>query len=106
MTIDQLRALEKLLPDSGTVEMVKGYNGDIKLLGTAEDFFLKLVKVKQLSCLLCAPVFVVCASVCCVRQCLLCVITQKCPTWTCFPLLAYFPCLCAVYVVSGSLQVR
>ena len=66
MTIDQLRALEKLLPDSGTVEMVKGYNGDIKLLGTAEDFFLKLVKVKQLSCLLCAPVFVVCASVCCV----------------------------------------
>ena len=79
MTIDQLRALEKLLPDSGTVEMVKGYNGDIKLLGTAEDFFLKLVKVKQLSCLLCAPVFVVCASVCCVRQC---VITQKCPTWT------------------------
>ena len=50
MTIDQLRALEKLLPDSATVEMVKGYSGDIKLLGTAEDFFLKLVKVKQLSC--------------------------------------------------------
>ena len=49
MTIDQLRALEKLLPDSATVELVKGYSGDSKLLGTAEDFFLKLVKVKQLS---------------------------------------------------------
>jgi len=49
ISIDQLRALEKLLPDSGTIEMVKGYKGDLALLGTAEDFFLKLIKVKQLS---------------------------------------------------------
>ena len=85
MTIDQLRALEKLLPDSSTVEMVKGYGGDVKLLGTAEDFFLKLVKVKQLSlsCLL--------------WQCGFCNVT----TWTVTGLVLLPPFLCVVMCVRS-----
>ncbi|CAI8013171.1 FH2 domain-containing protein 1 [Geodia barretti] len=47
MDIDQLKALEKLLPDSDTVEMLKGFSGDSSKLGLAEDFFHKLIAVKQ-----------------------------------------------------------
>ena len=72
MSLDQLKALDKLLPDSGQVrcvhrsswhacmvcellpnesplqiEMIKGYHGDLALLGTAEDFFRRLLQVKQ-----------------------------------------------------------
>ena len=47
VSIDQLKALEKLLPDSGQIEMLKGYSGDMKILGTAEDFFIRLLQVKQ-----------------------------------------------------------
>ena len=65
MDIDQLKALEKLLPDSDTVsdtrppthththtlslqvEMLKSFPGDVTKLGSGEDFFLKLISVKQ-----------------------------------------------------------
>ena len=71
MSIDQLKALEKLLPDSPTVsydfnnimlyfiiilwpayvpiqiEMLKSFSGDHSKLGTAEDFFIRLLDVKQ-----------------------------------------------------------
>ena len=47
VSIDQLKALEKLLPDSGQVEAIKSYSGDPKALGTAEDFFSRLLKLKQ-----------------------------------------------------------
>ena len=47
VSIDQLKALEKLLPDSGQIETLKSYNGDTKVLGTAEDFFIRLLGVKQ-----------------------------------------------------------
>ena len=47
VSMDQLKALEKLLPDSGQVELLKSYSGDRSLLGTAEDFFLRLLAVKQ-----------------------------------------------------------
>lgn len=47
VSIDQLKALEKLLPDSGQIETLKGYSGDTKVLGTAEDFFIRLIQVKQ-----------------------------------------------------------
>ncbi len=46
ISIDQLKALEKLLPDSGQVEALKSYSGDHKLLGPAEDFFIRLIAVK------------------------------------------------------------
>lgn len=65
VTSDQLKALQKLLPDSDTVraltgapacymhfspiqtEMLKAYDGDLTLLGKAEDFYLKLTALKQ-----------------------------------------------------------
>ena len=47
ISIDQLKALEKLLPDSGVVETLKSYSGDSKMLGTAEDFFIRLIAVKK-----------------------------------------------------------
>lgn len=69
MSIDQLKALEKLLPDSPTVsydfnmlyfiiilwpayipiqiETLKSFSGDRSKLGTAEDFFIRLLDVKQ-----------------------------------------------------------
>lgn len=47
VTIDQLKALDKLLPDSGQVEMLNSFSGEMKKLGTAEDFFIRLLKVKQ-----------------------------------------------------------
>ena len=72
MSIDQLKALEKLLPDSPTVsydygdvlyyvpsctiwpsyvsiqiETLKSFSGDRSKLGTAEDFFMRLLDVKQ-----------------------------------------------------------
>ena len=46
-SIDQLKALEKLLPDSGQIEMLKSFSGNAKKLGTAEDFFIRLIQVKQ-----------------------------------------------------------
>ncbi len=47
VSIDQLKALEKLMPDSGQIDMLKSYSGDAKMLGTAEDFFSRLIKLKQ-----------------------------------------------------------
>ncbi len=47
ITMDQLKALEKVLPDSGQVEVLTSYSGDKALLGTAEDFFIRLLAVKQ-----------------------------------------------------------
>lgn len=47
VTIDQLKALDKLLPDSGQIEMLKSFSGDASKLGTAEDFFIRLLQVKQ-----------------------------------------------------------
>ena len=47
ISIDQLKALDKLLPDSGQIEMLKSYSGDAGKLGTAEDFFVRLITVKQ-----------------------------------------------------------
>lgn len=47
ISIDQLRALLKLMPDSGQIETLKSYSGDTKMLGTAEDFFMRLIAVKQ-----------------------------------------------------------
>ncbi|XP_064401123.1 inverted formin-2-like isoform X3 [Halichondria panicea] len=47
ISLDQLKALEKMLPDTGQVETIKGYSGDPALLGLAEDFFRKLLKVKM-----------------------------------------------------------
>ena len=40
---EQVKSLIKLLPDSGTIEQLQEYKGDPALLGTAEDFYLKLV---------------------------------------------------------------
>ena len=47
-TGEQAKSLEKLLPDSSTVAMVKEYTGDRSLLGTAEDFYLHLSEVSAL----------------------------------------------------------
>ena len=47
ISMDQLKALDKLLPDSGQIETLKSYSGDRALLGTAEDFFIRLMAVKQ-----------------------------------------------------------
>lgn len=47
VSIDQLKAMDKLLPDSGQIETLKSYTGDPKLLGPAEDFFMRLIQVKQ-----------------------------------------------------------
>ncbi len=84
ISLDQLKALEKMLPDSGQVcvcvceygcmlpvsiswlavtvtghshmlvafhcsqvETIKAYSGDTALLGLAEDFFRRLLKVKM-----------------------------------------------------------
>eukprot|EP00731_Ephydatia_muelleri_P007967 Em0004g305a len=47
ISLDQLKALEKLLPDQPTVETLKSYKGDHALLGPAEDFFMRLLEVKQ-----------------------------------------------------------
>ncbi len=50
VSIDQLKALEKLLPDAGQVDMLKSYSGDTKMLGTAENFFSRLIQLKQCVC--------------------------------------------------------
>lgn len=50
LSIDQLKALDKLLhdmADSGQVETLKSFSGDASKLGTAEDFFIRLLKVPQ-----------------------------------------------------------
>ena len=47
ISIDQLRALLKLMPDAGQIDTLKSFSGDTKMLGTAEDFFIRLIAVKQ-----------------------------------------------------------
>ena len=47
MSIDQLRALLKILPDSGQIDTLKSFSGETKMLGAAEDFFIRLIAVKQ-----------------------------------------------------------
>jgi hypothetical protein len=47
-TGEQAKSLEKLLPDSSTIAMVKEYTGDRSLLGAAEDFYLHLSEVSAL----------------------------------------------------------
>ena len=47
-TGEQAKSLEKLLPDSSTIAMVKEYTGDRSILGAAEDFYLHLSEVSAL----------------------------------------------------------
>jgi hypothetical protein len=47
ISVDQLKALQKLLPDKGTIDSLKAYTGDRALLGTGEDFFMRLLELKQ-----------------------------------------------------------
>ena len=47
ITSDQLKAVQKLLPDKNTIDLIKSYDGDIAKLGTAEDFFRQLILLKQ-----------------------------------------------------------
>ena len=63
VTVEQMTALEKLLPDTNTVRLhnmfiilishnfqidhLKSYNGDQKKLGNAEVFLLELIKIDK-----------------------------------------------------------
>ncbi|XP_019851227.1 PREDICTED: inverted formin-2-like [Amphimedon queenslandica] len=47
ISIDQLKALLKLLPDKNLVDQLKSFNGDKSLLGAGEDFFMRLIALKQ-----------------------------------------------------------
>ena len=46
-SIDQLRALLKRQPDSGQTDTHKSFSEEMKMLGAAEDFFIRLIAVKQ-----------------------------------------------------------
>ncbi|XP_048589665.1 inverted formin-2 isoform X2 [Nematostella vectensis] len=45
--VDVLKGFIKLLPDNSEVEMLKGFNGDTKMLGSAEKFLIELIAVKS-----------------------------------------------------------
>ncbi|XP_065896686.1 inverted formin-2-like isoform X2 [Dysidea avara] len=45
VSVEQLNALEKLLPDKHTIDHLKSYNGDQSILGAAEVFLLQFIEV-------------------------------------------------------------
>ncbi|XP_065896679.1 inverted formin-2-like isoform X3 [Dysidea avara] len=47
ISLEQLKAFEKLLPDKSTIDTLKSYDGDRKILGSAEDFLLELITVDK-----------------------------------------------------------
>ena len=47
ISAEQVKSLEKLLPDTSILEMLREYGGDRSLLGSAEDFYLRLGEVEQ-----------------------------------------------------------
>ena len=47
ISAEQVKSLEKLLPDTGILEMLREYGGDRSLLGSAEDFYLRLGDLEQ-----------------------------------------------------------
>ncbi|XP_077984696.1 inverted formin-2-like [Glandiceps talaboti] len=53
---ERIRGLLKLLPEPGEIDMLMSFSGDVNKLGTAETFYLKLIKLKnyelRLDCML------------------------------------------------------
>ncbi|XP_065896681.1 inverted formin-2-like isoform X2 [Dysidea avara] len=47
ISLEQLKAFEKLLPDRSTTEILTIYDGDHAVLGSAERFLLQLIKVEN-----------------------------------------------------------
>ena len=47
ISAEQVKSLEKLLPDESILGMLREYSGDRSLLGSAEDFYLRLGELEQ-----------------------------------------------------------
>ena len=47
ISAEQVKSLEKLLPDESILGMLREYSGDRSLLGSAEDFYLRLGVLEQ-----------------------------------------------------------
>ena len=47
ITAEQVKSLEKLLPEASILEMLREFTGERSLLGSAEDFYLRLGEVEQ-----------------------------------------------------------
>ncbi|KAF0720482.1 Aste57867_275 [Aphanomyces stellatus] len=49
LTMERVQILETMVPTSDELDLVKGYDGDVTLLGETEKFFLALVDVPRLA---------------------------------------------------------
>ena len=45
--LERLRGLQRILPESDDVEVLKTFDGDFGRLGTAEKFYLELMQLSQ-----------------------------------------------------------
>lgn len=44
---EKLRGLQKVLPEAEDIDALKAFDGDTKKLGTAERFYLELLKLPE-----------------------------------------------------------
>ena len=47
LSLERLRGLQRILPESDDIEVLKTYDGDVGRLGTAEKFYLELMQLPQ-----------------------------------------------------------
>lgn len=48
MGVERLRGLYKVLPEADEIEMLRTYSGDTRRLGSAEKFYIELMKLSEL----------------------------------------------------------
>jgi len=47
LSLERLRGLQRILPESDDVEALKAFDGNASRLGTAEKFYLELIQLLQ-----------------------------------------------------------